>query len=1115
MKCFRLAAGSAALLASAMSLLLPSTALATVGSSFQAYQYCIVKESAQALGKTLPNFENRSSCTSVTLAPQGGTTTVSFTPPEVMQLPPGSHLLYLRFQDNLGAWGPARAQRFTVTGPKSITVGKYFIDSDGDPSAAAGSNGYAAEVPVANLLGKGGWKLATDTLAPGKHTLLIYLQDSTGLWGPSRRYTFYTAAKPTISAGRFFVSAPDTLPADYLAALSPPATADLASQGRPLNGVLGTASATLSGVFTPPPTLDYGLHTVYGLFRDSSGRWTKGWLDPAGTSEMIGTTLFVGNRLSVSATDSDGSHLGRDGGVLVTGSLWPGLSYTTPMMGCSSASQNCTDVYPNGAILSLTATPKPWIDKTPVWTGCSSILADGSCRVTMDMARSVSLRFVDSVPPDTVINSGPLQMVNIQTASFAFGLASASVEDSFGSNFRCLLDGDSASDGSFAACTSPKSFASLAEGVHTFYVKAVDKAGNQDASPASYSWTIDLARPTVTAFTMPPTSRTLSVAVGFFSAMDNIAVTGYLLSESQLAPALNAIGWSASAPTGYHFDTAGSKTLYAWVKDAAGNVSFSKSATISVDIVAPTVSSFSAPADWNSLTVPLTLNCNDDVAVNGYFVAESADPPAATASGWSYPAPPSYTFAAAGTKTLYLWAKDLAGNVSALQSAKLSVDVTPPAVDSFSIPPLSNSLTVGITSFSASDNIAVTGYFLGENSDPPLLTDSKWSLTAPTSYRFAGAGSKTLYAWVRDAAGNLSALKYAPVSVDITAPSVDSFTVPHYSKSLIVSFTTLAASDNVAVTGYSVGESASAPALTDTWSANPPGSYTFLSAGVKTLYAWARDAAGNLSPAKFVKVTVDTTSPTVDSFALQASDGSPIATVTSFLASDNLVVTGYLLSESNVSPDPGSSAWTTTVPANYTFTTAGSHTLFGFVRDPAGNISAPASAAVTTTWVLAISRTGTGSGTVNSIPSGIACGSGSTAGCSSVYPGGSLILHAAPGLDSTFTGWSGACIGTADCQVTMDANKTFSATFTLAPQVKIGPVAYTTLQGAYENAADGSLIQMREGIYSGDLLGNRAVGVTIIGGYRADYSAVAGETILEGKIALGKGSISVKALKVK
>src|SRR4029079_10392221 len=52
--------------------------------------------------------------------------------------------------------------------------------------------------------------------------------------------------------------------------------------------------------------------------------------------------------------------------------------------------------------------------------------------------------------------------------------------------------------GGSASCSSPKSYSSLAEGSHTFYVRATDGAGNTDGSAASYTWTVDTVAPSST-----------------------------------------------------------------------------------------------------------------------------------------------------------------------------------------------------------------------------------------------------------------------------------------------------------------------------------------------------------------------------------------------------------------------------------------------------------------------------------------------------------------------------------------------------------------------------------------------------------------------------------------
>src|SRR6185436_9022855 len=85
------------------------------------------------------------------------------------------------------------------------------------------------------------------------------------------------------------------------------------------------------------------------------------------------------------------------------------------------------------------------------------------------------------VPPDTTITAGPSGTVTTTSASFSFTSTIG------GSTFTCSLDGSA-----FSACTSPKSYTNLTNGSHTFQVVATAQ-GNIDPTPASRTWTIDLA----------------------------------------------------------------------------------------------------------------------------------------------------------------------------------------------------------------------------------------------------------------------------------------------------------------------------------------------------------------------------------------------------------------------------------------------------------------------------------------------------------------------------------------------------------------------------------------------------------------------------------------------
>jgi hypothetical protein len=501
-------------------------------------------------------------------------------------------------------------------------------------------------------------------------------------------------------------------------------------------------------------------------------------------------------------------------------------------------------------------------------------------------------------------------------------------------------------------------------------IKALTFPGSASSKPAG-----DTTVPTVTAFSIPSTASTLTVSITTLTATDNVGVTGYLVNESSTKPSASAAGWSASKPTNFTFGSAGSKTLYAWAKDAANNVSNSLSASTTItlppapDTTAPTVTGFAIPGTATTLTVSITtLTATDNVGVTGYLVNESSTKPSATAGGWSASKPASYTFGSAGSKTLYAWAKDAANNVSNSLSASTTItlpptpDTTAPTVTGFAIPGTATTLTVSITTLTATDAVGVTGYLVNESSTKPSATAGVWSASKPASYTFGSAGSKTLYAWAKDAANNVSNSLSAATTItlpptgDTTAPTITAFTIPATATSLTVSITSLVASDNVGITGYMLTESSTKPAASGAgWTASSPSSYTFGSAGAKTLYAWAKDAAGNVSSSKSASTTItiapatDTIAPTITTFAIPPTSTSLTVAITSFSASDNVATTGYMVTESPTKPGADGAGWKSSAPSSYSFATSGSKVLYGWAKDAAGNVSNSKSAATTVT----------------------------------------------------------------------------------------------------------------------------------------------------------------------
>ena len=316
-----------------------------------------------------------------------------------------------------------------------------------------------------------------------------------------------------------------------------------------------------------------------------------------------------------------------------------------------------------------------------------------------------------------------------------------------------------------------------------------------------------------------------------------------------------------------------------------------------------------------------------------------------------------------GSYYFVVTAYDLSGNESdysneVVKSEQGTADTTKPTVSTFTIPATATSLTVPISSFIATDNVAVTGFIVTESSTAPSATAAGWSATVPASYTATSAGAHTLYAYAKDAAGNVSTGKNASVTItittsDTTKPTVNTFTIPATATSLTVPISNFTATDNVAVTGFIVTESSTAPSATAAgWSATVPTSYTATSAGAHTLYAYAKDAAGNVSTGKSASVTItittsDTTKPTVNTFTIPATATSLTVPISNFTATDNIAVTGFIVTESSSAPSATAAGWSATVPTSYTATSAGAHTLYAYAKDAAGNVSTGKSANVT------------------------------------------------------------------------------------------------------------------------------------------------------------------------
>ena len=89
---------------------------------------------------------------------------------------------------------------------------------------------------------------------------------------------------------------------------------------------------------------------------------------------------------------------------------------------------------------------------------------------------------VDTIPPNTLIDSGPVGPTSNASPSFTFHSPQPNT------SFECRLD--PATGGTWEPCSSPKGYTGLAQGKHRFEVRAIDAAGNADPSPAVRSFSV-------------------------------------------------------------------------------------------------------------------------------------------------------------------------------------------------------------------------------------------------------------------------------------------------------------------------------------------------------------------------------------------------------------------------------------------------------------------------------------------------------------------------------------------------------------------------------------------------------------------------------------------------
>lgn len=180
----------------------------------------------------------------------------------------------------------------------------------------------------------------------------------------------------------------------------------------------------------------------------------------------------------------------------------------------------------------------------------------------------------DVTAPNTTIDSGPSGVVSNSNATFSFSSSEA------GSTFACSLDASA-----YSPCSDPTSYAGLADGTHTFAVRATDAASNADPTPASRTWTITSASGDpilvgagdIAECNNPggEATATLLDSIGgtVFTAGDNVYPTGSSTQFSDCyGPSWGRHKTRTRPATGNHeYDTANASGYFGYFGTAAGD----------------------------------------------------------------------------------------------------------------------------------------------------------------------------------------------------------------------------------------------------------------------------------------------------------------------------------------------------------------------------------------------------------------------------------------------------------------------------------------------------------------------------------------------------------------
>ena len=275
-----------------------------------------------------------------------------------------------------------------------------------------------------------------------------------------------------------------------------------------------------------------------------------------------------------------------------------------------------------------------------------------------DPTPAEALWMIDTVAPDTVLTEFPPVADNSVNVRFSFTSNEMNV------TFECSLD-----SAPFLACRSGDTFGPLGDGTHVFQVRAIDRAGNFDVSPAVRAWTIDTSTPDTTLVTFPPAVSASTTATFSFISPDAGAGATFTCSLDGAAYVACTSPDTASALR------EGTHTFAVRVRDAVGNVDPTPATwTWIVDLTPPQTTITSGPSGMVAIAS----------AAFTFVSSEASSTFACSLDGLPFSgctSPFSVTGLAQGAHTFAVEAIDAAGHVDTTPATRAwTVDTIPPSL---------------------------------------------------------------------------------------------------------------------------------------------------------------------------------------------------------------------------------------------------------------------------------------------------------------------------------------------------------------------------------------------------------------------------------------------------